>query len=51
VLTTGAAARPTWTEFINSLETASPGERNTALNAAAWTLGRWITVGTISAAS
>jgi hypothetical protein len=32
---------------ITALETSAPGGRNTALNHAAWTLGRWVATGAL----
>jgi hypothetical protein len=32
---------------IDGLEDARPGGRNAALNAAAWTLGRWVAAGAL----
>ena len=36
--------------MIDGLETTAPGGRNTALNKAAWKLGRWVAAGALEQA-
>jgi hypothetical protein len=36
---------------MSNLSTAQPGQRNTALNQAAWTLGRWVAAGVLDQAT